>query len=198
MSRRKNTPVRHRPVADGGIGSPRSDRRDAEQRRTADISPLYADLHGLPPAPFSVGALEPMRDDSLFMPARWAGVRRPTVISWRPKLSRASQVTKEPDPGPTVSQTRRQQVTIALTSDRDPLAAWLAREQGDCFSCSHLMIAGLRRDTSVATANDPRERVQRYALGVDASGEANPGWTSRPRGGGHGVVFARAIARSGP
>jgi acetyl esterase len=42
-----------------------------EQRRAAGISPLYADLHGLPPALFSVGALDPMLDDSLFMSARW-------------------------------------------------------------------------------------------------------------------------------
>jgi len=42
-----------------------------EQRRVADISPLYADLHGLPPALFSVGALDPLLDDSLFMSARW-------------------------------------------------------------------------------------------------------------------------------
>jgi acetyl esterase len=45
--------------------------RSDEQRRAADISPLYADLHGLPPALFSVGALDPMLDDSLFMSARW-------------------------------------------------------------------------------------------------------------------------------
>jgi acetyl esterase len=45
--------------------------RAGSQRRVADISPLYADLHGLPPALFSVGALDPMLDDSLFMSARW-------------------------------------------------------------------------------------------------------------------------------
>jgi hypothetical protein len=66
-------------------------------------------------------------------------------------------------------------VTIALTSDRDPLVAWLAREQDDCFSCSHLMIAGLRSHTPVTTVSNPRERAKRYALGVDARREANPG-----------------------
>ena len=53
--------------------------RSDEQRRAADISPLYADLHGLTPALFSVGALDPMLDDSLFMSsARWraAGTTR--------------------------------------------------------------------------------------------------------------------------
>ena len=45
--------------------------RSAEQRRDPDISPLYADLRGLPPAHFTVGTADPLLDDSLFMAARW-------------------------------------------------------------------------------------------------------------------------------
>lgn len=44
---------------------------DKALRRDPDISPLYADLHGLPPALFSVGTEDPLLDDSLFMYARW-------------------------------------------------------------------------------------------------------------------------------
>jgi acetyl esterase len=44
---------------------------DDEQRRAPEVSPLYADLRGLPPALFSVGTLDPLLDDSLFMAARW-------------------------------------------------------------------------------------------------------------------------------
>ncbi len=45
---------------------------DASTRRDPEISPLYADLAGLPPALFTVGTLDPLLDDSLFMAQRWA------------------------------------------------------------------------------------------------------------------------------
>ena len=44
---------------------------DLEQRRAPDISPLYADLAGMPPAIFTVGTQDPLLDDTLFMAARW-------------------------------------------------------------------------------------------------------------------------------
>jgi acetyl esterase/lipase len=44
---------------------------DLEQRRDPDISPLYADLSGMPPAIFTVGTQDPLLDDTLFMAGRW-------------------------------------------------------------------------------------------------------------------------------
>jgi len=40
-------------------------------RRHPDVSPLYADLAGLPPALLTVGTDDPLLDDSLFLHARW-------------------------------------------------------------------------------------------------------------------------------
>ncbi|MBV9174938.1 MAG: alpha/beta hydrolase [Chloroflexi bacterium] len=44
---------------------------DAAERRTTDVSPLWADLHNMPRALFSVGTLDPLVDDTLFMYGRW-------------------------------------------------------------------------------------------------------------------------------
>ena len=44
---------------------------DASKLRDPDVSPLYADLSDLGPALFTVGTLDPLLDDSLFMYARW-------------------------------------------------------------------------------------------------------------------------------
>ncbi|MFB7666435.1 alpha/beta hydrolase [Kitasatospora sp. NPDC056138] len=44
---------------------------EAEQRRDPGISPLFADLTGLPPARIVVGTEDPLLDDSRFLAARW-------------------------------------------------------------------------------------------------------------------------------
>jgi acetyl esterase/lipase len=43
-----------------------------EQRSDPDLSPLYADLHGMPPALFTVGTADHLVDDTLFFANRWA------------------------------------------------------------------------------------------------------------------------------
>ena len=45
----------------------------AKDKRDPDLSPLYADLTGLPPALFTCGTLDPLIDDTLFMATKWAG-----------------------------------------------------------------------------------------------------------------------------
>ncbi|WP_031553748.1 alpha/beta hydrolase [Parvularcula oceani] len=41
-------------------------------KRDPDLSPLYADLSGYCPALFTIGTLDPLLDDSLFMATKWA------------------------------------------------------------------------------------------------------------------------------
>jgi acetyl esterase/lipase len=41
------------------------------QRRTPELSPMLNDLSGLPPALFTVGDLDPLRDESVLMAQRW-------------------------------------------------------------------------------------------------------------------------------
>ena len=42
-----------------------------DQRRTPELSPMLNDLSGLPPALFTVGDLDPLRDESILMAQRW-------------------------------------------------------------------------------------------------------------------------------
>ena len=57
---------------------------DANQRRDPDISPMWADLHDLPAALFTIGTLDPLVDDSLFMYARWVAAGRPAELAIYP------------------------------------------------------------------------------------------------------------------
>ncbi|MBZ6078599.1 alpha/beta hydrolase [Microvirga puerhi] len=50
-------------------------------RRDPDISPLYADLKGMPPALFSVGTRDLLLDDTLFMAARWTSFGNRTDLA---------------------------------------------------------------------------------------------------------------------
>jgi acetyl esterase/lipase len=52
-----------------------------DERRAPAISPLYAELHDLPPALFSCGTADPLLDDSLFMEARWRLAGNETTLS---------------------------------------------------------------------------------------------------------------------
>lgn len=48
------------------------------------ISPLYADLAGMPPALFTIGTQDPLLDDSLFMAQRWRAAGAPADLAVYP------------------------------------------------------------------------------------------------------------------
>jgi acetyl esterase len=48
---------------------------DTDARRDPSISPLFADLDGLPPALLTVGTEDPVLDDSRLLAERWPGAR---------------------------------------------------------------------------------------------------------------------------
>lgn len=52
----------------------------AEERRDPEVSPLFADLAGLPPARIVVGTEDPLLDDSLFLASRWRATGTPVQL----------------------------------------------------------------------------------------------------------------------
>lgn len=51
-----------------------------EERRDPELSPLYADLAGLPPARIVVGTEDPLLDDSLLLARRWRAAGAPVRL----------------------------------------------------------------------------------------------------------------------
>jgi acetyl esterase/lipase len=49
-----------------------------------DVSPLYADLRGMPAAIFSVGTRDALLDDSLFMAPRWLAAGNAAELAIHP------------------------------------------------------------------------------------------------------------------
>jgi acetyl esterase/lipase len=71
---RRDTLILDGPAMTGGLARLLPDRTE-EQRRAPDVSPLYADTTGLPPALLLCGTLDPLIDDTRLMAERWSNAR---------------------------------------------------------------------------------------------------------------------------
>jgi acetyl esterase/lipase len=54
---------------------------DGADATDPDVSPMYADLSGLPPALFTVGTLDPLLDDTLLFATRWTAAGNAAELS---------------------------------------------------------------------------------------------------------------------
>ena len=98
--------------------------RDLEQRRDPSVSPLYAELSGLPPALFLVGGLDPLADDSRFMCARWTAAGNAAELDVWPEGVHAFANTNTPLGGAALRR-------IAQWVDTLPDSAGLAEDTAE-------------------------------------------------------------------
>ncbi|WP_326837339.1 alpha/beta hydrolase [Amycolatopsis rhabdoformis] len=100
-----------------------------EELRDGAYSPLYADLHGLPPALFTVGELDPLLDDSLFMAARWRAAGGASELAVWPE-SPHGFVGMTPPTGLPAQRRINAWVKALLLGARQPLDAELGGRAG--------------------------------------------------------------------
>lgn len=64
--------------------------------RDPDVSPLYADLKGLAPALFTIGTLDPLLDDTLFLYSRWIAAGNEAELAVYPGAPHAFNIFPMP------------------------------------------------------------------------------------------------------
>lgn len=68
--------------------------------RNPDVSPLWARLESMPPALFTVGTLDPLLDDSLFLYSRWIAAGNEAELAIYPGAPHAFNLNPMPLAGP--------------------------------------------------------------------------------------------------
>lgn len=63
----------------------------AEERRSPEVSPLFADLHNLCPAFMSVGTADHLLDDTLMLAPRWAAAGNEVELFVAPEMPHGFQ-----------------------------------------------------------------------------------------------------------
>lgn len=78
--------------------------QNGESVSDPDVSPLYADLGRLPPAIFTVGTLDPLVDDTLFMAARWTAAGNAAELSVWPGSAHVHVALEDPNAEPAMAR----------------------------------------------------------------------------------------------
>ncbi|HTW22501.1 MAG TPA: alpha/beta hydrolase [Candidatus Baltobacteraceae bacterium] len=68
--------------------------------RDPDVSPLWADLKGMPPALFTIGTIDPLLDDTLFLYMRWIAAGNEAELAIYPGAPHAFNIFPMPLAGP--------------------------------------------------------------------------------------------------
>jgi acetyl esterase len=77
-----------------------------ERHRDPAVSPLYADLAGMPPALFTCGTLDPLLDDTLFMGARWRAAGNASELALYPGAPHEFLNLRNPIPAASAARER--------------------------------------------------------------------------------------------
>ncbi|MEX1280010.1 MAG: alpha/beta hydrolase fold domain-containing protein, partial [Acidimicrobiia bacterium] len=88
-------------------------------RRDPRVSPLYADLMGLPPALFVVGTNDPLLDDTLFMAARWDAAGNEATLRVEPGAQHAFDYWTEDVPAAEALETMYRFLRTRTTEPRN-------------------------------------------------------------------------------
>jgi len=153
---------------------------DACARCDPEISPLYADLSGLPPALFTIGTEDPLLDDTLEMAAAWQLDGNRAELAVYPRGPHG--LNAQPTPTGRSAQERitsflgrHAELSSPTLGDGDPLA--VARRWRDAVERNDMIAyrALFRPDATVWTSMERRERSldEHVALVAAARGRCN-------------------------
>jgi dienelactone hydrolase len=102
----------------------------AARHRHPDVSPLYADLTGMPTALFSCGTLDPLLDDTLFIATRWQAAGSPAQLAIYPGAPHEFLNLRDPIPAAPDARQQVYELTGPQAQNMDGVAEEYSRALG--------------------------------------------------------------------
>jgi dienelactone hydrolase len=100
------------------------------RHRHPDVSPLYADLTGMPTALFSCGTLDPLLDDTLFIATRWQAAGSPAQLAIYPGAPHEFLNLRDPIPAAPDARQQVYELTGPQAQNMDGVAEEYSRALG--------------------------------------------------------------------